>query len=91
MEFELSALHKNNTWCLVPSLSGVNLIGCKWVFKLKYTSWMVQLISIKLIQLQKVLIKLMVWTIFEIFSLVIKVTTIHVVFTLVLTYGWASR
>jgi hypothetical protein len=35
MENEITALHKNKTWRLVPPKHGVNLIDCKWVFKVK--------------------------------------------------------
>jgi hypothetical protein len=35
MENEILALHKNKTWHLVPPKHGVNLIDCKWVFKVK--------------------------------------------------------
>jgi hypothetical protein len=35
MESEFLALMRNNTWHLVPPVSGRNLIDCKWVFKLK--------------------------------------------------------
>jgi hypothetical protein len=35
MESEFLALMQNNTWHLVPLVSGRNLIDCKWVFKLK--------------------------------------------------------
>jgi hypothetical protein len=35
MELEIQALHKNDTWQLVPSHSGVNVIDSKWVFKVK--------------------------------------------------------
>ena len=38
MEEELGALHKNNTWHLVPQQQGINLIDCKWVFKVKRKS-----------------------------------------------------
>ncbi|RVW59875.1 Retrovirus-related Pol polyprotein from transposon RE1 [Vitis vinifera] len=36
MEKEFSALQRNNTWHLVPPPSNGNIIGCKWVYKLKY-------------------------------------------------------
>jgi histone deacetylase 1/2 len=35
MEEEHDALIKNNTWHLVPSSSGRNLIDCKWVYRIK--------------------------------------------------------
>src|SRR5258705_5116076 len=33
---ELDALHSNNTWSVVPIPVGQNIIGSKWVFKLKH-------------------------------------------------------
>ncbi|XP_070667957.1 uncharacterized protein [Malus domestica] len=35
MEEELHALKVQNTWSLVPLPTNKNLVGCKWVFKLK--------------------------------------------------------
>ncbi|GMP92146.1 hypothetical protein CsSME_00042491 [Camellia sinensis var. sinensis] len=35
MEDELSALQKTSTWKLVPLPAGKNLVGCKWVYKVK--------------------------------------------------------
>ncbi|RVW14609.1 Retrovirus-related Pol polyprotein from transposon RE2 [Vitis vinifera] len=36
MQTEIAALHKNQTWDLVDPPKDVNIIGCKWVYKLKY-------------------------------------------------------
>ncbi|KAL6316296.1 hypothetical protein AAG906_017928 [Vitis piasezkii] len=36
MEKEFFALQRNKTWHLVPPPSNGNIIGCKWVYKLKY-------------------------------------------------------
>ena len=36
MREELDALHKNQTWTLVPRPTNTNIIGSKWVFRLKY-------------------------------------------------------
>lgn len=35
MDAEFQALKKQETWSLVPPPPNVNLVACKWVFKLK--------------------------------------------------------
>jgi hypothetical protein len=32
---EISALHHNATWHLVPADRGWNVIDCKWIYKVK--------------------------------------------------------
>lgn len=36
MEEEVQALEHNRTWTLVPGLNNDNIIGSKWIFKIKY-------------------------------------------------------
>ena len=36
MREEMNALEKNKTWEIVDQPKGKNLVGCKWVFALKY-------------------------------------------------------
>jgi histone deacetylase 1/2 len=36
MEEEYAALQQNNTWSLVPKPAGTNIVGSKWIFKLKH-------------------------------------------------------
>ena len=38
MKEEILAIEENNTWHLVPSQQGKNLIDCKWVFRIKRKS-----------------------------------------------------
>jgi hypothetical protein len=38
MSDEFDALLRNKTWHLVPSRPGLNIIDCKWVFKIKQKS-----------------------------------------------------
>ena len=35
MPDELDALHKNQTWTIIPRESHMNIAGSKWVFKTK--------------------------------------------------------
>ena len=35
MDEEYSALKKNQTWHLVPEKKGMNVIDCKWVYRIK--------------------------------------------------------
>jgi len=36
MKEEMDVLLKNKTWVLVTLLEGQNIVGCKWVFLIKY-------------------------------------------------------
>jgi len=35
MAEELEALHQNKTWILTPKRPGMNVVGCKWIFRTK--------------------------------------------------------
>ena len=48
---EISTLRKNDTWELVPNPRDVDLITCKWVYKLKKKTLIVEFIDTKLILL----------------------------------------
>ena len=38
MDDEIYALHKNETWRLVPREEAHNIVGCKWVYRVKRNS-----------------------------------------------------
>lgn len=38
MDDEFAALQRQGTWSLIPNSPSQNVVGCKWVFKLKCNS-----------------------------------------------------
>jgi len=81
MADEYKALEKNHTWDLVPFSGDMNLIGNKWVFRVKYNSdgsilkHKAQLVARGFLQNPGV-------DYGETFSPIIKAPTIHVLFSL---------
>lgn len=87
MDAEYHALQKNRTWSLVPSSPHMNLVGCKWVFRIKrkpdgtIERYKARLVAKGFNQQKGTDYE-------ETFSLVIKPCTIRVVLTLALSYSW---
>ncbi|KAL5561469.1 hypothetical protein UlMin_031216 [Ulmus minor] len=90
MQNEIEALQRNNTWELVDPPSSVNVIGCKWIFKLKYKAdgslkrHKARLVAKGYNQTQGL-------DFFDTFSPVVKPATVKIILTLALTYGWKVR
>ena len=82
MESEMDSIEKNQTWELVPLPQGKNSLPCKWVYKLKVTSdnakpkYKARLIAEGFKQEEGVDFD-------EIFSPVVKMTTLRTVLALV--------
>ena len=87
MREELHALAKNGTWDLVPRESHHNVVGCKWVFRIKrnpdgsVARYKARLIAKRFNQRPG-----LDYT--ETFSPVIKPTTIRVVLSIAISSGW---
>ena len=87
MQEEIWALHSNQTWLLVPSHPSMNVIGCRWVYKIKrqadcqidqYKAW---LVAHGFTQQEGI-------DYLETFSPVVKLITVHLVLIIVVSYGW---
>lgn len=90
MEEELMALHKNETWKLVPRTHDMHVIGSKWVFKSKLKPngtldrLKAQLVAKGYHQIDGI-------DYIETFSLVIKPGTIRMILTIALVRHWPIR
>ena len=85
-----NALIANDTWELVPSQSGQNLVGCKWVYKVKfYSDGSVERYKARLVAFgnhQQANIDY-----HKTSSPVVKSLTIRLILPLALTFGWPIR
>jgi histone deacetylase 1/2 len=90
MDEEYDALIKNNTWHLVPSSHGQNVIDCKWVYKVKRKAdgtidrYKACLVAKGFKQQYGIDYE-------ETFSPVVKSATIRVVLSLAVFRGWSLR
>jgi hypothetical protein len=87
MQEEIRALHSNHTWSLLPSHPSMNMIGSRWVYKIKrhadgrIDQYKAQLVARGFSQQEGI-------DYLETFSPVVKPTTVCLVLTIVVLYGW---
>jgi hypothetical protein len=90
MQVEFNALLHNKTWSLVPSQAASNLVGCKWVFKLKRKAdGSIERHKARLVA--KCFHQQAGIDYGETFSPVVKPTTIQTVLSLAYSAGWSLK
>ncbi|KAL2485872.1 Uncharacterized protein Adt_30628 [Abeliophyllum distichum] len=90
MKEEYDALIKNQTWTLVPHEPTMNIVGCKWVYKLKFdTNGKIQRHKARLVA--KGFSQTSGIDYYETFSPVAKAPTLKFILTVAVSKGWEIR
>jgi hypothetical protein len=90
MADEVAALHHTRTWVLVPRPPGVNIVGCKWIFKTKQRpdgsidKHKARLVARGFTQRHGI-------DYGDTFSPVVKPATVRLVLSLAVSRGWSLR
>jgi hypothetical protein len=90
MDLEYDAFMKNKTWHLVPPRKGINVIDCKWVFKIKYKvdgsldKYKGRLVAKGFKQRYGIDYE-------DTFSPVVKMSTIRIILSIAVSKGWSMR
>lgn len=90
MNSEYTALIRNRTWTLVPFSQSLNVIGNKWIFKIKKNpDGSVQRYKVRLVA--KGFHQNPGIDYFETFSPVVKASTVRIILSIVVHRGWKLR
>ncbi|KAH9711302.1 retrovirus-related pol polyprotein from transposon RE1 [Citrus sinensis] len=90
MQAEYDALMDNKTWILVPASQATKIVGCKWVFRIKYNAdgsvskYKARLVAKGFHQTPGI-------DYFETFSPVVKQSTVRIILSLAVMKGWKIR
>lgn len=90
MQTKYEALMRNNTWSIVSCPTNVNVVGCKWIYRIKKRAdrtiehYKARLVAQGFSQEANI-------DYFDTFSPVIKPTTIPLVLAIALSHGWCIR
>lgn len=87
MHEELHALHHINIWTLVPRSTSTNVVGSKWVYRIKYHSdGSIEHYKARLVA--QGFTQILCLDYFHTFSPVVKASTIRIVLSLVVLNNW---
>ncbi|XP_019166886.1 PREDICTED: uncharacterized protein LOC109162655 [Ipomoea nil] len=90
MDLEFNALLQNHTWRLVSRTPGMNVVGCKWVFRTKRKAdGTIEQHKARLVA--KGFNQVAGQDFFETFSPVVKPTTVRLLLSLAVSRGWVIR
>jgi hypothetical protein len=90
MDIEFDALVKNKTWHLAPPMKGRNIVGCKWVYKIKRKQdgsldrYKARLVAKSFKQRYGIDYD-------DTFSPVVKMATIRIILSILVSKGWSLR
>ncbi|KAL0361357.1 UNVERIFIED_CONTAM: Retrovirus-related Pol polyprotein from transposon TNT 1-94 [Sesamum radiatum] len=88
MEEEINSLMKNKTWTLVPKPKDTSIVDCKWLFKMKQenesTRCKAKLVAKGFTQKEGI-------DFIEIFSPVVKYTTVRIILALTTHFDWELK
>ena len=90
MDDEFATLQRQQTWFLVPAKPGVNLVGCKWIYKLKLNSdgtiarYKARLVAKGFHQQAGI-------DYTDTFSPVVKLATVKLILSIVVSFRWPLR
>ena len=90
MDDEFAALQRQQTWSLVPAKPGVNLVDCKWVYKLKLHSdgtiarYKARLVAKGFHQQARI-------DYTETFSPIVKPATVKLILDIAVSFNWPLR
>ena len=90
VDSEFTSLQQQHTWSLVPLPPNKNVVGCKWVYKVKTNSdgsisrFKARLVARGYLQQYGL-------DYAETFSLVVKPTTVRIILALAVHFGWSLR
>jgi histone deacetylase 1/2 len=90
MDSEHQAFLRNRTWRLVPRPKGKNVIGCKWVYKVKHKAdgsvdrYKARLVAKGFKQRYGIDYE-------DTFSLVVKAATVQLILSIAVSNGWSLR